>query len=123
MQNPPGNGRSLTQEFNPVKPLGTPRATHPCFSTSKKHARSLAGLRPCPGDTLILGTQFHRPTHPLPRIRVSVVQGAALQVPEFEARQYSLQAQSLHWVSFPLVPVLGIDLLHHDFMGLNIYTL
>ncbi len=82
--------------------------------SKQKHARSLAGLRPCPGDTLILGTQIHSPPTP-PRIRVSVVQGAALQAPELEARQYSLQAQSHHWVSFPLVPVLERDLLHHEF--------
>ncbi len=80
------------------------------FFSKQKHARSLAGLSPCPGDTLILGTQIHRSTHPQ-RIRVSVVQGAALQAPELEARQYSLQAQSLHWVNFPLVSVLERDFL------------
>jgi hypothetical protein len=81
------------------------------FFSKQRHARSLAGLRPCPGDTLILGTQNSQIHPPPPRIRVSVVQGAALQAPELEARQYSLQAQSHHWVSFPLVPVLERDFL------------
>ncbi len=61
----PGNRRSLTQEFKPVKPLGTPRATFPCFLQAKTcsvscRAAPLSRRHPNPRDT---NTQNHPPPH------------------------------------------------------------
>ncbi len=66
MQNPPGNRRSLTQEFNPDKPLGNPQGNTSMFFYKQKtrsvscRAAPLSRRYPNPRDT---NSQTHPPPH------------------------------------------------------------